>query len=60
MKIGKGKTLTGIERGKILELHKQNMAQCVIISEIIRSKTVISNYSEDYDAHATKKIYWAA
>ena len=37
LKMSKGKTLTGIERGRILELYKQNLSQRVNTSEISRS-----------------------
>ena len=49
------KTLTVIERGRILELHKQNLSQRVIASEIRRSKTVVVNFLKDPDAYGTKK-----
>ena len=53
--MGKGKTLTGIERGCILELHKQNVSQRVIANEINRSKTVSANFLKAPDAYRTKK-----
>ena len=53
----RGKTLTGIERGKIVELHIQNLSQRVIASEIIRSKALV-NFLKDPDAHGTIKTYF--
>ena len=55
LKMGKGKTVTGIECGWILELHRPNLSQCVIASEIGRSKTVIANFIKDPGAYGTKK-----
>ena len=48
--------MTGIERGSILDLHKQNFSQRVISCEIGRSKTVIVNFLKDLDAYRTKNI----
>ena len=45
--MGKGKTLTGIERGRMLELYKQNLSKRVIASEIGCSETVIANLLKD-------------
>ena len=53
--MGKSKTSTGIDGVRILELHKQNLSQHVIASEIYRSKTVIANFLNDPDACGTKK-----
>ena len=50
--MGKGKIMTGIERWRMLKLHRQNVSQSVIASEIGRSKTVTTNYSEDADVYA--------
>ena len=50
--MGKGKTLTGIERWSILEIHKQ--ISLTVSSQVIfgRSKTVIIvNSVEDSDAY---------
>ena len=55
--MGKGKTLTGIKRGRILELHKQNLSRRVIASEICRSKVVIVNFLKDPDVYGTKIIF---
>ena len=54
-----GKTLTGIERGRIVELYKQYLSQRVIASEIGRSKTVIAYFMKDSYAYGTKKTYWS-
>ena len=47
--------MTDIERGRILELNKQNLSQRVIASEIGRSKAVIANFLKDPDAYGTRK-----
>ena len=47
--------LTGIERGRILELRKQNLPQRVIAGEICRNKTVIANFLKDPDEYETIK-----
>ena len=52
--MGKGKTLTGIERGRILSVLKENLSQSVIAIEIGRSKTVIANFLKCSDAYVTK------
>ena len=36
--------MTGIERGRILDLHEENLSQCVFANEIGRSNTVIANF----------------
>ena len=41
--MSKGKTLTGTERGRILELYKPNSSQRVMASEIGRIKTNTNN-----------------
>ena len=48
--MGKGRTLTGIARGRILKLYKQILSQRVIASKIGRSKVVFANFLEDPDA----------
>ena len=53
--MGKRKTLSGIKRGRILELYKQNLSKRVIASEISCSKRVIANVLKDPDAYGTKK-----
>ena len=53
--MGKRKTLTDIERGRISEFHKQNLAQRVIAGEIGGSKKVIANFLKDSDAYGAKK-----
>ena len=54
--MSKGKTLTGIERGRMLEIHNTNLSPCVIESEICRSKTVIASFLKDPDAYGTGKL----
>ena len=54
-KMSKVKTLTGIERKRILELLKQNLSLRVIVSSIGRDKTVIANFLKDPDAYGTRK-----
>lgn len=53
--MGNGKTLAGIERGWIIELHKQNLSQRVIAIEIGRSKTEIENFLKYHNPYGTKK-----
>ena len=52
--MGECKTMTGIERRRILEMHKQNLFQPVIVSEIGRSKRVIANFMKDSDTYGAK------
>ena len=58
--MGKRKLLTSIDCGRIFELHKQDLSQSVIASEIGTSKTVIANFLKDPDALERRKSYWPA
>ena len=59
-----GSKLSGFERGRICELHKQGLPQCAIAAEIYLSETVISNLLNEPESHgktqstiSSKKIF---
>uniref|UniRef100_A0A3P8TEG4 Transposase Tc1-like domain-containing protein n=1 Tax=Amphiprion percula TaxID=161767 RepID=A0A3P8TEG4_AMPPE len=47
--------LSLLERGRIVELHKQGLSQRAIAAEVGRSKTVILNFLKDPEHYGTKK-----
>ena len=49
------KTLTEIERERIVVFHKENLFTRVIASKFGHGKTVIANFLKDPDAYGTKK-----
>uniref|UniRef100_A0A3P8S1N2 Transposase IS30-like HTH domain-containing protein n=1 Tax=Amphiprion percula TaxID=161767 RepID=A0A3P8S1N2_AMPPE len=53
--MAKAKKLSLLERGRIVELHKQGLSQRVIAAEVGRSKTVILNFLKDPEHYGTKK-----
>uniref|UniRef100_A0AAQ5XD73 Transposase IS30-like HTH domain-containing protein n=1 Tax=Amphiprion ocellaris TaxID=80972 RepID=A0AAQ5XD73_AMPOC len=53
--MAKAKKLSLLERGQIVELHKQGLSQCAIAAEVGRSKTVILNFLKDPEHYGTKK-----
>lgn len=50
------KRLSVFERGRIVELHKQGLSQCVTAAKVGRSKTVIFNLLKHpgYEGYGTK------
>uniref|UniRef100_A0A3P8S9U1 Transposase IS30-like HTH domain-containing protein n=1 Tax=Amphiprion percula TaxID=161767 RepID=A0A3P8S9U1_AMPPE len=53
--MAKAKKLSLLERGRIVELHKQGLSQHAIAAEVGRSKTVILNFLKDPEHYGTKK-----
>ena len=53
--MAKAKKLSLLERGRIVELHKQGLSQRAIAAEVGRSKTVILNFLKDPEHYGTKK-----
>ena len=51
--MAKAKKLSLLERGRIVELHKQGLSQRAIAAEVGRSKTV--NFLKDPEHYGTKK-----
>ena len=53
--MAKAKKLSLVERGRIVELHKQGLSQRAIAAKVGRSKTVILNFFRDPEGYGTKK-----
>lgn len=53
--MAKAKKLSLLERGRIVELHKQGLSQRAIAAEVGRSKTVILHFLKDPEHYGTKK-----
>ena len=53
--MAKAKKLSLVERGRIVELHKQGLSQRAIAAKVGHSKTVILNFSKDPEVYVTKK-----
>ena len=53
--MAKAKKLSLVERGRIVELHKQGLSQRAIAAKVGRSKTVILNFLKDPEGYGTKK-----
>uniref|UniRef100_A0A673CM01 Transposase IS30-like HTH domain-containing protein n=1 Tax=Sphaeramia orbicularis TaxID=375764 RepID=A0A673CM01_9TELE len=53
--MAKAKKLSLLERGRIVELHKQGLSQHAIAAEVGCSKTVILNFLTDPENYGTKK-----
>lgn len=53
--MAKAKRLSLVERGRIVELHKQGLSQRAIAAKVGRSKTVILHFLKDPESYGTKK-----
>ena len=51
----KASKLSELERGRIVELHKQGLSHRAIAAEVHRSKTVIWNFLKDPESYGTAK-----
>ncbi len=56
--MAKAKRISVFERGRMVELHKQERAQHAIAAEVGRSKKVILNFVKDPESYETKKFKW--
>ena len=53
--MAKAKKLSLVERGRIVELHKQGLLQRAIAAKVGHSKTVILNFLKDPEGYGTKE-----